>query len=263
MPCNDCPLEQALAKTKSSKSSKKEKKCCATPCNVECCLPDCQLDCCTLPYQRLNKLSTAWSINSATGDAILPTAATASGSVYTVNGVTDRSGNGVVTPVATTFGASNGIALVTGTTSLTIALDNAYYAYLFVNTSRYVSFESCGKVDQVIGWLVDFGTGNLEIFQNLPEYNLLITDNRATLDVIAPTSLTSVQKQKLYNLNVLYKLSQQAAARVGQDPKEEGNICQFTDKCGQNWLLAINRASAGTSVANPVSQYVIVGVRLC
>lgn len=242
-------------------------KCCAkSPCEVECCKAECVLDCCSLPYLRLDKLRELWSINSATGN-ILPTAS----SSIAITNVYNRLGTNVVPPIDSTFENASaspsdtfGVALTTYSSgALTIVYDNAYAGYLFVNTHRYVTFESCGKADQVIGWYVDTSSGQLELFQNLPEYNLLITDNRAYLDSISSISLTNVQKQKLYNLNNLYKLSMKAIEKIGQDPKEEGNIIQVKDKCGQQWLLTINRANSDASVASNNTQYVIVGVVQC
>ncbi len=157
-------------------------------------------------------------------------------------------------------GATNIDILTDGNVDI---LNNALYAYNFVNTMRYQSFEACGKADQVVGWLVNTSTGQLELFQALPDLNLSLTDNRGQLIAIAKENLTSVQKQKLYNLNVLYKVSQDAVARVAANPKEEGNICEFTDKCGQKWLLAINRADSQAPVISAGSQFVIVGVPLC
>jgi hypothetical protein len=262
MPCNSCPLENALVQTKSRKSYKKESKCCPpSPCDVECCLPETTLDCCSLPYQRLDKLRTIWSQTAATGNINLPVTAAAG----SVTNVYTRAGNAVTTPVAATFG-DDGVALVTGTTSLDIVFNLAYYAYLFVNTHRYVSFEACGKLDQVVGWYVDTATGQLELFQALPDLNLQLTDTRLTYDSLTVAELTSVQKAKLYNLNTLYKASIKAIERVSANPKEEGNIVEVVDKCGQKWLLAINRASSPngtTSVADFATQFVIVGVPLC
>ncbi len=67
-------------------------------------------------------------------------------------------------------------------------------------------------------------------------------------------------------MNVLYKLTLSAIERVGGNPKTEGNICEFTDKCGQKWLVLINR-SAGPALFNSVAtvntQWVVVAVRLC
>jgi hypothetical protein len=246
MPCHDCPLEQALVKTKSSKSSKKEKKCCASVCETECCLPDCNPDCCTPAYQRLDKLRTTWvtlNITTAVGSTY--------SNVYSRAGITANDPNS-----NSTFGATASVGL-TGSNTLT--------AYNFITSERYVNFEACGKADQVLGWWVDTTTGNLELFQDLPELNLYQTDNRAYLDSLSSSTITTVAKQKLYQINVLYKLTLQAIERVGGNPKTEGNICEFTDKCGQKWLLLINRSNgpSSTSVATVNTQWAVVAVRLC
>ena len=121
------------------------------------------------------------------------------------------------------------------------------------------------KGDEHLGWYVDTTTGNLELFQDLPELNLYQTDNRLYYDSISSSNITSVEKQKLYQLNILYKLTLKAIERVGGNPKTEGNICEFTDKCGQKWLLVINRAGDNQqiSVAQTNTTWVVVGVRLC
>ncbi len=260
MPCNDCPLEKALVKTKSSKSHKKEK-CCPSVCNTECCLPDCHPDCCTPAFLRLDKLRTIFATNVATGTAagtLATSVNTNAALIYT------RAGTTAANPTlqATFQGTdTNGVALVNTT------YPNALLSYAFVNTERYVSFESCGKEDQVVGWYVDTATGNLELYQALPELNLALSNNRLTLDSIATANLTTIQKQQLYQLNNLYKLSVQAIERVGANPKTEGNICEYTDKCGQKWLLLINRAAtfgiSTLSAATNNTQWTLVGVKLC
>jgi hypothetical protein len=235
MPCDSCPLEKALAKTTSGKSSKKEK----------CCVSDCEVDCCSAAFLRLDKLREGWALVASTGNTILPD---------NTNNVYNRAGDVVSNPDFALYTGVNGIPLV--------ELNNAYYGYLFVNTLRYVNFEAYGKLDQVLGWVVDTSTGNLELFQALPDLNLVITDYRATLDAIPSSTITSVQKHKLRNLNVLYKVSLEAIERVAANPKTEGNVCEFTDKCGQRWLLAINRANGNESVADQATQFVVVAVPL-
>lgn len=240
MPCHDCPLEQALVKTKSSKSHKKEK-CCPSVCETECCLPDCHPDCCTPAFLRLDKLRTLTALEAITNQTY---------------GGNNRAGLAITIPNTTdTYTGTNGVDLTT--------YDNAELAYYFVNAERYQSFEACGKEDQVVGWYVDTSDGNLELYQALPELNLTLTTYRETLDAIPTANLTTIQKQQLYQLNNLYKLSVQAIERVGANPKTEGNICQFTDKCGQKWLLLINRAQSGTSVAANNTTWTLTGVRLC
>lgn len=241
MPCHDCPLEQALVKTKSSKSHKKEKKCCPSVCETECCLPDCHPNCCTPAFLRLDKLRTLTALESIAAQT------------YAGN---NRAGVPITVPnTEVTFTGPNGVDLT--------VLSNAELAYYFVNAERYQAFEACGKEDQVVGWYVDTATGNLELYQALPELNLPLTINRLTLDSIPTANLTTIQKQQLYQLNNLYKLSVQAIERVGANPKTEGNICEYTDKCGQKWLLLINRAQSGVSAANNNTQWTLVGVRLC
>jgi hypothetical protein len=265
MPHCDCPLEKAICKTKSRKSDK----CCPpSPCDVPCCVPECEVDCCSLAYQRLDKLRTAWSLIAATGGAssrILPDQAV-DGSVV---GVVARNGNGVLTPDDTVFGEqteSNPIVYLasgdSGSLTVTTGEENALYGYLFVNAERYLNFEACGKKDQVVGWYVNTQTGQLQLFQPLPDLNLQTTTTRYALDSIPVISLTTVQKQQLYALNVLYKASIKAIAHVQGNPKTEGNIVHVTDKCGQKWLIAINRAGSA-DVCQTNFEWVVVAVPLC
>lgn len=265
MPCDSCPIEKALVKTKSRKSGK----CCPpSPCDTPCCLPECEMDCCTAAYQRLDKLRSAWSLIAATGGSyspIFPTTVSPTNS-GTIVGVNQRNGDGVLLPDETVFGTGTNIVnFATGSSgSITIdtAEENAYYGYLFTNVERYVTFEACGKLDQVVGWYVNTQTGQLQLFQNLPDLNLQTTTTRYALDSVAVSTLSSIQKQQLYALNVLYKASLKAIGSVAGNPKTEGNIVQVTDKCGQKWLMAINRAG-NLDVCETNFEWVIVAVPLC
>lgn len=274
--------------------TKSSKKCCVNPCAVECCKPDCQVDCCSAAFLRLDKLRQGWVDVATSGSTnMITTILGVTGSVSWVPAtINDRAGNAIPVPIGgtgsdgaipsifgtgstgspvinliqtTDVGITGGVVtdILTDNTAISTYLNNALYAYIFVNTMRYQSFEACGKVDQVVGWLVNTSTGQLELFQALPELNLSLSDNRGQLIAIPTDAMTSVQKQKLYNLNNLYKLSTSAIARVEANPKEEGNICEFTDKCGQKWLLAINRANSQPSVITANAQFVIVGIHLC
>ena len=263
MPC-DCPLEKALGKTKSRKSDKSYH---PSPCDVPCCVPEVEIDCCSAAYQRLDKLRSAWSLIASTGGIssnIFPNEAVDSEIV----GVVSRNGNGVLVPDEAVFGPLGYNIQVLATSdsgSVTIAPgeENAFYGYLFVNVERYLNFEACGKKDQVVGWYVNTQTGQLQLFQDLPDLNLQTQTTRGSLDSIPPaTGLTTIQKQQLYALNVLYKASLKAIAHVQSNPKTEGNIVHVTDKCGQKWLIAINRAGSA-SVCDLAIEWVIVAVPLC
>ena len=263
MPCDSCPIEKALIKTKSRKSDK----CCPpSPCDVPCCVPELDVDCCSAPYQRLDKLRSAWSLIASTGGSsspIFPTLVTSSGNV---NGVVSRNGNGVLSPDDSVFGSgTNIINLATGNSGALVvntAEENAFYGYLFVNVERYLTFESCGKKDQVVGWYVDTKTGQLQLFQNLPDLNLQTNTTRYALDSTPVLSLSSIQKQQLYALNILYKASLKAIAAAQGNPKTEGNIVHITDKCGQKWLMAVNRAGT-MDVCETNSEWVVVATPLC
>ena len=263
MPCESCPIEKALIKTKSRKSDK----CCPpSPCDVPCCVPECEVDCCSAAYQRLDKLRSAWSLIAATGGAnspVLPVLVTSTGSV---SGVVSRNGSGILNPDDTVFGTGTNVQnLATGNSGTLVvdaAEENAFYAYLFVNVERYLTFESCGKKDQVVGWYLNTQTGQLQLFQALPDLNLQTTTTRYALDSVAVSTLSSIQKQQLYALNVLYKASVKAIAAAQGNPKTEGNIVQVTDKCGQKWLIAVNRAGSA-DVCETNTEWVIVAVPLC
>lgn len=258
-------LHEAVAKTKSKKSSK----CCTpSPCETDCCVPETSLDCCSIAYQRLDKLRNAWSLIATSGGTTSSLFPSSAGSEIILN-VFQRNGTPVKIPnetiypddVNTPYYANSS----SGELSVTEGYDNTFYGYLFVNTHRYVTFEVCGKQDQVVGWYVNTSNGQLQLFQNLPELNLSTFNTRLSLDTLPTANLSSIQKSQLYALNVLYKASVKAITLVGGNPKEEGNIVELTDKCGQKWLLTINSANSPTNVnssCNPSNEYVIVGVPL-
>jgi hypothetical protein len=223
---NNCPIEEALVKTKSRKSHKKHHK----ECEVECCIPECNPDCCTPAFQRLDKLRNVW-LNANMG--------------VTYTGGVDRAGNSISTP------------------SETLSGNNDTAAYYFVNVVRYLTTEECGKSDQVTGWHVDTQTGSLVMYQTLYDLNLTAGLDRETLLTTTPENLTPVQLRQLKNFEPFWKLSLKAVERVQQNPKEEGNICEIHDKCGNKFLVAINRANGNQSVCDYNSQYSIVVVRLC
>ena len=230
-------------------------------CKTDCCEPEPPVDCCAIPYQRLDKLRTGWSILAAAGNQLLPIVE-ANGDVV---GPVTRGGDPIEAPVDTVFGTS-GTALVTVASNvITVDLNAAYYAYLFVQTHRYLPFQECGKLDQVIGWYVNFEDGQLELFQNLCDLNLPITVNRANLNDIASADLTTNQSRQLHALNKFYKLSKRVVELVGSNQKEEGNIVELTDKCGQRWLVAVNFPSltADTAINGCTSEFVMVAIALC
>ena len=242
---------------------KKEKKCKKNP--IQCFKEEPELDCCSPAYIRLDKLRTGWSAIPPLFFVTPTYINTSSGPI--INGITTRAGQSIFVPNAALFQGTGsqtgyGISIADVSTSssgsVRIILDFAYYAYVFVNTIRYISFESCNKSDQVTGWLVDTTTGNLEIFQDLPELNLTTNDNRAYLISLSCGDISTIQKSKLQALDILYKLSLKAICEVNGNPKQEGNIILVSDKCGKKWLIAINRVVSSTNVCIPTSQFVIV-----
>ena len=229
-------------------------------CNTDCCKPEKPLDCCTIPYQRLEKLRNGWSNVGAIGSAGLPLVAD-NGDVA---GVSTRSGSAIPAPTAEIFGSGSPTGIVTVSSNvITPVFNAAYYAYLFVQTHRYLTFQECGKVDQVVGWGSNFCTGQLQLFQDLCELNLTVADNRGYLISLSNTLLTSVQRKQLHNLNKFYKLGQAAVSAIGSSQKEEGNIVEVTAKCGQRWLVAVNLPSLNMDTCTASGEYVFVAVRLC
>ncbi len=234
MPHQEISIEDVLCKTKDRKSSKK---CCPkkeTPCDVECCIPDCNPDCCTAAFQRLDKLRNQW-LDVQMGEETPPRF------VYT------RAAQSVN---------------VDGSGSY-LPLENE--ASAFVNTVRYLNFEECGKLDQVTGWSIDVQTGDLYFYQNLYDLGLTTDLSRATLLDIAPDSLTSTQRRQFAEMESFWKLSLKAVERVRENPKTEGNICEIKDKCGNKFLVAINRTDTqnNVSICDYNSKYSLVVVKLC
>ena len=239
MPHHEISVEDILCKTKCRKSSKK---CCPpkeTPCNVECCIADCNPDCCTAAFQRLDKLRNQW--------------------------------------LDVQMGENNAPVTVVNRAGTTVTLNTSYLpleamAAAFVNTVRYLNFEECGKLDQVTGWSIDVQTGDLYFYQDLPDLGLNTTLSRTDLLNTAPP-LNSTQRRQLTEMEPFWKLSLKAVERVRENPKTEGNICEIKDKCGNKFLVAINRIASqpgnGTtqpnaqSICDYTSQYSLVVVKLC
>ena len=236
MPSETEMLEHVLDRAKDKKSGKKCKgdKCrTAKPCEVNCCAPDCNPDCCTPAFQRLDKLRQVWQLVQY----------------------------GVSVPVSVYNRAAVSVDVPSEGWGL---LENASYG--FVNEVRYLNFEECGKLDQVTGWSVDLQTGDLYFYQDLPDLGLTTSDSRLTLLNTAPSSLTQQDKKKLSEMEPFWKLSLKAVERVKENPKTEGNICEIKDKCGNRFLVAINRAygqADGNGVSTYNSEYSIVAVKLC
>ncbi len=231
MPQQEISIENVLCKTKERKSSKKcnLKK---EACDVKCCVPDCNPECCTAAFQRLDKLRTEWLL--VQNNFLAPPTV-----VYT------RASQSVTVP-----GAYK-------------PLESA--AFGFVNTVRYLNFEECGKLDQVTGWSVDVQTGDIKLYQNLPDIGLTTSVTRASLLNTPPESLTPYQRKQLAEFEPFWKLSLKAVERVRENPKSEGNICEIKDKCGNKFLVAINRTDSqeNQSICDYTSQFSIVVVKLC
>ena len=247
------PNEILIDELVGTKSRKSHKKCCSKKdsCNVECCIADCNPDCCTPAFQRLDKLRTEWLLvqnnyfQDGSGNPYPSTVFNRAGSQVTVD--QDPSGNAVDALTQVAMG--------------------------FVNTVRYLNFEECGKLDQVVGWYVDVQTGNLWFYQDLPELGLIGApsaggnggDQRAVFLNTSATDMTPYDRRKLAEMEPFWKLSLKAIERVRENPKTEGNICEIKDKCGNRFLVAINRAESqeSASICEYNSEYSIVAVKLC
>lgn len=230
-------VEEVLDVTTDRKSSKKCRG--RKPCDVDCCIPDCNPECCTAAFQRLDKLRQVWQlVQFGTTGLTTPVPV-----VAVPTSVINRAGQNVD---------------VSGYENLEGA------AAAFVNEVRYLNFEECGKMDQVTGWSVDVQTGDLYFYQNLPELGLTTEVSRANL--LGQAVLTPTQKKQLHAMEPFWKLALKAVQRVHENPKTEGNICEIRDKCGNKFLVAINRA-AGQSLNNGIceynSEYSVVAVKLC
>lgn len=237
MPHHEISIEEVLCKTKDRKSSKKCQK--KDACNVDCCVTDCNPNCCTPAFQRLDKLRTQWVLNQ--NFASLTEAQLVANT---------RAGQSL------TVGSGN-------YSQITDVLEQT--AAVFVNTVRYLNFEECGKLDQVTGWSVDVQTGDLYFYQDLPDLGLFTTDSRSQLLGQTPP-LNATDRRKLSEMEPFWKLSLKAIERVKENPKTEGNICEIKDKCGNKFLVAVNRTQsqgAGQSICDYNSEYSIVVVKLC
>ena len=271
-------IRNVLEKTTDRKSSKKcrDKKCDAPrknkdACEITCCIPDCNPECCTPAFQRLDKLRNYWLLAQYGLERASPTGPMTLSIPRYVN---TRSGTSQAVPTDSTL-----IPASAGVTVYWKTLERQ--AFAFVNTVRYLNYEDCGKLDQVIGWSVDLQYGNLYLYQDLPDIGLLMSDSRSALINTSATSLTSYDRKKLAEMESFWKLSLKAVERVRENPKTEGNICEIKDKCGNRFLVAINRAEGqitntynaesvpptttynGNSVCEYNSYYSIVVVKLC
>ena len=250
--CDEIKLENILVKTKSRKSTKK----CATSksnkkdsCAVDCCIPDCNPDCCTQSFQRLDKLRTLWLLVQWDQNNL---------SKYTHN----RNGQLILSPYCDVSGNNCGQQQSPGGCCVWGILESA--AYLFVNEVSYSDYEVCGKLDQVFGWSVNITTGNLYCYIDIPELGLNTDISRYVLINSSVTNFTIAEKNQLKSIDQLWKLSILAVERVKQNPKTEGNICEITDKCGNRYLIVINRAYAqGEPSSYSNDKFSIVAIKLC
>ena len=246
---SDVLIENVLAKTKDRKSGKK---CKESKCDVECCVSDCNPECCTQAYQRLDKLRNLWLLTQYNMSNPVISFDVSGNYGPTNSNIFNRAGQ-LITDASPINGLQDW-----GNLSLA--------AYAFVNEVRYLNFEECGKLNQVTGWSVDIATGDLHIYQNLSSLGLTTLDSRAALLNIPPSNLTPNDRRKLAEMEPFWKLSLKSIERVRENPMTEGNICEIKDKCGNKFLVAINRANGQSSdngVCEYNSKYTIVVVKLC
>jgi len=266
MPHCECN-EKPLIETKPCKSH--EKKCVSPVCKTDCCKDEEVLDCCTPAYQRLNRVINGWS-DIVTGTASLPLEVNVTQEGAFIDGVHTSANQDILVPTVDIFETGllvndNGVGLVSlptqsASTDLVVDLDLSYFAYLFTNTLRYSPNQECGKKDQIFAWLFDTANENLEIFQNLPDFNLTTNVNRLSLLNISNENLTRLQKKQLAALNNFYKISIKALAKA-VSPRREGSIVQVCDKHGQKWLVAINTSDSDVDIVN--TEFVVVAIPLC
>lgn len=244
---NKCEIlvEDFMTKTKDRKSHKKSHKksnkdSSEDACNVNCCVSDCNPDCCTAAFQRLDKLRELWlesQLKESPPDSVNTRDSKSVAVNINIPGVSPNTAYRVLEQTAAGF----------------------------VNTVRYLNFEECGKLDQVTGWSVNVSTGNLYFYQDLPELGLDKTTSRAALLGKASNVITHAEKKQLTEMQPFWKLSLKAIERVNENPKTEGNICEVRDKCGNKFLIAINRTDSqeNISICDYNSSYSIVAVKLC
>lgn len=249
-------VEDILCKTKDRKSHKKScdssKDASKDACNVDCCVPDCNPECCTAAFQRLDKLRMVWLLSQY--NLTVPVTFSAGGVGVTT--IVFNRASQLITDVSPITGTPT-----TGVDWGVLALA----AYTFVNEVRYLNFEECGKLDQVTGWSVDLQSGDLYLYQNLPDLGLSTADSRSDLLNTATTAMTPTDRRKLAEMEPFWKLSLKAVEKIRENPKTEGNICEVRDKCGNRFLIAINRTDnqEDNSVCEYNSKFSIVAVKLC
>ena len=230
-------LDSLLVKSKckqslssaSCSSSSSASSCSSSNCPSEeesCCKCPPQLECCTPQYLRLSKLSSAYLL--AMMGANLSYAA-----------AIRRDG---------TEGENSGVG------------SHVVVARRFVDAARYLNMEHC-KEDQVWGWTVNLNTGDLSFLQDMEHVNT--EDSRSTLLGTAVESLTLNQRKALKVMNNFYKMTEHAAKCLNY-PRTEGVMVQATDKCGQKWLLLVNRQSGRNdgNILDNVGELVVVGAKL-
>jgi len=222
--------KQSLSSASSSSSCASSSSCSTSNCPKEeesCCKCPPQLECCTPQYLRLSKLSTAYLLSMM--GTVIDTEFLA----------VDRTGED---------------------SEFLDASSNTRIAHRFVWSARYLSMEQC-KEDQVWGWEVNLNTGDLRLLQDIEHATMNTTRGELLNTPVEDLSLN--QRKALKMLNNLYKMSEHAA-RCLTYPRTEGVMVEATDKCGQKWLLLVNRASGrdNGNILNDTGRLVVVGAKL-
>lgn len=219
---------QSLSSSSCSSSVSSSSSSCSTNCPSEeesCCKCPPQLECCTPQYLRLSRLSSAYLLAMMGAD-------------FDVSSVRRDGIEGE--------GSSVGSHVVV--------------ARRFLDAARYLNMEHC-KEDQVWGWTVNLNTGDLSFLQDMEHVST--EDSRSELLGTAVESLTLNQRKALKVMNNFYKMTEHAAKCLNY-PRTEGVMVQATDKCGQKWLLLVNRQSGrdNGNILNGVGELVVVGAKL-
>lgn len=290
-----CSLEQSLCRPKSKKCVEEcdPVVCCPTVPVVDPCACESAMDCCSLPYQRLDKLRSAYASNvsTATVNEDYNAIYSSDGSYFT--SIKQRDGSNIIVPSADLFTnpilVSNNIQInvqgffetvsdsnpgvsvpISPLTQNNGRFDNAAIAYNFVQTMRYSMFRDvvCTSADQVLGFFINPNSGQLQVLQDLSgplqALGLTYTDTLQYYDTLASSNMSNNSKQKLASLNILYELGISALRRINLNPKTEGNIMKVTDRCCQEWLLVVNTADIPNSSGYVPGKngYVIVASRV-
>lgn len=253
--------------TKNHHNAKSEKSCDSLsldPLNSsnDCCHDVEKVDCCAPQYRKLSTLLTLMAMPGM----ITTTYGTIDGNASNPK---TRGGQTIPPPIVaaspivgayynSASGATAGNVSFNGSTGSPFN-QNAWNSYYYVNSVRYLPFESACQKDQLWGWYVDTNTGNLQLYQ---ETDNVPTNVSRSYTMTATSTSSSVLKKQGKVLNKLYKLSLKAIKMVKGIPSTEGNIVHVTDNCGQKWVMYVNLdQTLGANILTGNTQFVIVACK--